>query len=232
MSTAKAASDASPAKELLCRKESGTGPCPPRPLDHLAFAILLESGAEAAEGLAALARLRRDFVDWNEVRVARIQEIIRVLGPGVPDAERAALRIREEYNAFFEKKGALGFEFLGAGKPAESRRVLVQQFPNLGKGAVSLLLYEFCAGSSFPLSDDGLRQARKDGIAGKSADRNQLAKALAESLTAGEVVLLLQHWEIEATGHPYGESGKKESSQAAKKAKKTTAKAKPKTNKK
>lgn len=226
MTSGKTIPENSPARELLAKKEAGAGPHPLRPLDHLAFAILADAGAAPAAILAALGRLRQEFVDWNEVRVARGQEVARVLGRDIPDAERAALRIKEEYNAFFDKKGVLGFEFLAAGKPAETRRALGQQLPHLGKGAVSLLLYEFCAGASLPLSDEGLKQARKDGVAGKNSDRNQLSRVLADSLTPAEACLLLQYWELDASGHPYGEAGKREGAQAGKKAKKPAGKGK------
>ncbi len=215
-----------PARELFNRKEAGAGPHPPRAMEHLAFAILTEGGADVEDSLSALANLRKAFVDWNEIRVARTQELAREMGD-VPNAERAALRMREEYNAFFEKKGALAFDFLGVGKPAETRRMLGQLLPHLAKSAVSLLLYEFCSGATFPLSDEGLKQARRDGVAGRTADRNQIARLLSEGLEPGEAALLAQYWELEATGHPYGEAGKKEVA-AGKKGKKAPAKAKPK----
>lgn len=223
MNTAKDATDVSPAMELLNRKEAGGAALPPRALDHLAFALLSTASQDATEALAALAGIRREFVDWNEVRVARIQEIARAMG-GFPDAENIALRIREEYNAFFEKKGALNFDFLSSGKPAESRRHLNQVLPRLSKGAVSLLLYEFCPGSTIPLSDEAMKQARRDGFAGKSADRNQIARALADGLEPSDAALLIQHWEYEASGSPYGEHRKE--SGGAKKEKKDSAKPK------
>jgi hypothetical protein len=197
----------------------------PRALEHLALAILVANGATVADALDALDRARRDFVDWNEVRVARVQELARSLAP-VPNAERSAREIRDEYNAFFEKKGVLAFDFLAAGKPSEVRRQLTQFLPRLAKGAVALLLYEFCPGAPLPLSDEGLKQARRDGMAGKAGDRNQLARALAESLELAEAALLLQYWELEATGSPYGEPLKKESAGSGKKGKKAPAKAK------
>lgn len=227
MTTTKNSPEAAAVKELLQRKESGPGPHPLHPLEHLAFAILLDSGLDAAVALEAVARLRRDFVDWNEVRVARIQELVRTVGPDLANVEQAARGIKEEYNAFFDKKGVLAFEFLADGKPAEARRGLNQLLPRLGKGAVSLLLFEFCAGASLPLSDEGLKQARKDGVAGKAGDRNQLARLLAECLELREAAILLQYWELEAMGHPYGEQPKKSASAASqKKAKKAPAKAK------
>jgi hypothetical protein len=217
----KDAHDASAAKELLERKDAGSSPRVPRALEHLALAILAGNGADAADALSALDRMRNDFVDWNEVRVARVQEIARSLDP-VPGAEKSAKEIRDEYNAFFEKKGALVFDFLAAGKPSEVRRQLAQLMPRLGKGATSILLYEFCPGASLPLSDEGLKQARKDGVAGKTGDRNQLARILSESLELSEAALLLQYWELEATGSPYGEPLKKDA--PAKKTKKATKK--------
>lgn len=212
-------------EEILNQKETGCGPHPLQPLDHLAFAILIDAGYDVAEGLDALHRLRREFVDWNEVRVARVQEIVRVLGQG-ENGERSALRIKEDYNAFFENKGTLNFEFLAAGKPAEMRRTLAQLLPHLGKGAVSLLLYEFCPGASLPLSDEGVKKARKDGAIGKNGDRGQLARILTEHLELSRVCLLLQYWEIEALGNPYGEMRRKESG-GVKKTRKTAEKAKP-----
>lgn len=225
MPNSKATLEKSAARELLERKEAGPGPHPPRSMEHLALAILVANGAETAEAMDALARLRRDFVDWNEIRVARGQELARSLG-NASGAEKSARDIRDDYNAFFERKGALNFDFLAAGKPSEVRRQLVQLLPRLGKGAISLLLYEFCPGASLPLSDEGLRQARRDGIVGKTGDRNQLTRALSEGLELREAALLLQYWELETTGSPYGEHLRKEGAGVAKKAKKAAPKAK------
>lgn len=227
MTNPKETTTMSPARELLNRKETGDGPHPPRAMEHLAFALLMAACGGTTESLAALTRLRRDFVDWNEVRVARIQEIVRSLGD-IAEAEEAARRIKEEYNSFFEKKGALSFDFLAAGKPSETRRQLNQLLPRIGKGAAALLLYEFCPGASLPLTDEGLRQARKDGLVGKSADRNQVARALAEGLEQGDAVVLVQYWEMEASGSPYGEAPRKDAGSGTAKGakKKSPAKAK------
>ncbi|MCC8180369.1 MAG: hypothetical protein LIP23_05600 [Planctomycetes bacterium] len=212
-----------PAAALLAKKDAGPGPHPLHPLDHLAFAIAIDAGNGVDESLAAIAALRREYVDWNEVRVARTQELARTLSQLV-DAERCALRIKEEYNAFFEKKGELSFEFLAVGKPAETRRMLGQQLPHLGKGAVSLLLYEFCAGAALPISDDGLKQARKDGVIGRSADRAALSRVLADSLSLADAARLLQYWELEGHGGPYYEMPKRDPN--AGKKKKTSGKGK------
>ena len=226
MGTAKNQTDVEAPRELLLRKIGGSGPHPPRTMEHLAFAVMDADGIETAQILAALDRLRREFVDWNEIRVARRQELARVLG-NVPGSERIALRIKESYNRFFDKRGALGFEFLAAMKLSDAKRALAQTLPELSKSASLLLLREFCAGMSLPISDAGLRQAGKDGLAGKNPDRGRLAAVLSASgLDPESVGMLLQYWELEAAGHPYGPLGKKESAAKAVRARMPAAKKK------
>lgn len=200
------------AAELLRQREKAGAFSPLRPLEHLAFAILTEHGGNPETNLAILSRIRQDFVDWNEVRVARIPELARLMRP-VDDPEQCARRVKDEYNAFFDKKGALSFEFLAGLKPPEARKHLQQLLPSLRKGAIAQLLFAFCPGAVAPLSDAALALARKDGVIGKSADRPQLAKALLEGLTPEEAGLLLQHWEMQAGGNPYGEVEKAKTQQ-------------------
>ena len=198
---------ASPARDYLKQRGGRPGPHPLNPLDHLAFALMADAGETTAAALAALSTIRRSFVDWNEVRVARTQELARVLDD-IAAREECAVRIIDEYNAFFEKRGALGFDFLATGKVAEGRKLLHQYVPRLRKGAVALLLYEFCPGAALPVSDAALKAARKEGLIGKSGDGGQLAKALAESLTPTAAARAVQYLELDATGNPYGEQPK------------------------
>ncbi len=197
----------SAARDFLKSRESKPGPHPLNPLDHLAFCLIVDAGEPVADALAALAQLRQEYVDWNEIRVARGQEVARTIGT-LPSSEECAIRIIEEYNGFFEKRGCLSFDFLETSKVAEGRKQLHQLLPRLKKGAQSLLLYEFCPGASLPLSDEGLKAARKEGLVGKTGDRVQLGKALNEVLPLALVVRVLQYLELDATGHPYGEQPK------------------------
>lgn len=215
----------SPVTEYLRNRSNRSGPHPLGHLDHLAFAILLDAGESPDAAMAALARIRQHFVDWNEVRVARSQELARVL-EGIDSAEECAVRIIDEYNGFFEKKGCLGFDFLEAGKVAEGRKALHQLLPRVRKGAVGLLLYEFCPGASVPLSDEALKAARKEGLVGKNGDRGQLGKAFAEHLAPDAAVRVIQYLELDATGNPYGEPPKAAQSKSAKTPAKKSAKKK------
>jgi endonuclease-3 len=61
----------------------------PRPLlEELIFAICRE-GSTTADAMAAFERLRKAFVDWNEIRVSTVQEVADVLRPLPQAAPRA-----------------------------------------------------------------------------------------------------------------------------------------------
>lgn len=189
---------------------------PLNPLDHLAFAILLDAGEDAETALGALNSLRQTFIDWNEIRVARTQEVARAL-KNIAAAEESAQRIRDEYNAFFDRKGSLDFDFLSDSKVAEGRKLLQQTLPKLRKPAIAFLLYEFVPGASLPLSDSGLKHARKLGMASKNADRSQFDRVLSEQFEKADICRLIQHIEIEIFGNPYGEAARNQAGSAKRK---------------
>jgi hypothetical protein len=176
-------------------------------MDHLAYSIIFDAGEPAEAALAAIALLRKHFIDWNEIRVARTQEVARAMG-GRAWAETAAKRIIEEYNSFFDKRGNLSYDFLAATKAAEGRKLLQQYLPHLRKGAYALLLFLNIPGAPLPLSDEGVKAAKKHGLLSKSGDRGLLLRTLQQALDNEAIARVVQHLEIEATGNPYGEARK------------------------
>lgn len=196
-----------PIRLFFEKKLAGFGLQPLRAMDHPAFAIMETNSAGAEASLRALSRLRREFIDWNEIRVTRTQELARHLSD-LPNPETIAFQIKTAYNVFFEKRDCLGFSFLSTYKPMEAKRSLAQAFSLLPKGAQALLLFEYCQGAAFPLSDAALKIVRKDGIAGKNPTRDAVLPVLAAALHLREISLLIQCWEIEASGHPYGPGSK------------------------
>ncbi|MDR1613817.1 MAG: hypothetical protein LBT97_13700 [Planctomycetota bacterium] len=192
---------------FLEEKATENGPQPLNPMDHLAYAIISDAGESAEASLAAIALLRKHFIDWHEIRVARTWEVARAMG-GQAWTETAAKRIIEEYNSFFDKRGNLSYDFLAATKAAEGRKLLQQYLPHLRKGAYALLLFLNIPGSALPLSDEGLKAAKRHGLLSKSGDRGLLLRTLQESLDNEAIALVVQHLEIEATGNPYGEAQK------------------------
>ena len=72
-------------------------------IDCMAY-LILELGTPEAEARAALERLRNEYVDWNDMRVATAREIQDVLGPDFPrhreKAEDIAALMADLFTAF------------------------------------------------------------------------------------------------------------------------------------
>ncbi len=93
-------------------------------LDRLLL-LLLAKDAPAQRAQAALERLRRDFVDWNELRVSPVFEIQRSLesleeGEVSPKADR----LRRLVSRVFEKKNSLSLDWLKGEQPEAQDRFL------------------------------------------------------------------------------------------------------------
>lgn len=189
--------------EKLAAAAPGT---PPGTFDHAAFTVLSEAGVGAKATFAALDRLRESFVDWNDLRFARVAELADVLAD-FPAPEHTARLLRNAYRHQFDESGRMDLHFPDDARAADVKKRLAKLFPCLGKTPAAYLLYEHLPGQPLPLSDGALAAARKHGLLPKNGQRAQLQKRLEDALTPGEIVRLVELLEMaSANGHPYGEA--------------------------
>jgi hypothetical protein len=76
-------------------------PPPTDPTDELIVALLIE-GATERKALAAMHRLKRSFVDYNEIRVTRTSEIEEAISP-LPGAAAKSHLIPQVLGAVFDR---------------------------------------------------------------------------------------------------------------------------------
>ncbi|MGA2069987.1 MAG: hypothetical protein ABSG97_01450 [Sedimentisphaerales bacterium] len=81
------------------------------PVDALVFAIVSENLTES-QAQTAMKKLKDYFVDWNDLRVATIEEIGEVLGQDVPAARNIGATLVSALNAVFEKHNMLSLQSL------------------------------------------------------------------------------------------------------------------------
>jgi len=180
----------------LARKHRGFTPL--EPIELLISAVLQEN-ADDPFAVPAIEALRQAFVDWNEVRVARIAELARVM-QDVPNPEARARRLRETLNALFDLRGSMDLLFLKEVKPAEGRRHLLELNADLPRPLVALILFALSPGTTIPISVDALRLARKSQLVSRSGSKLALQKALLAELSSEEAARLLQYLEYEVAG--------------------------------
>lgn len=166
------------------------------PMDRLIFGILTDY-ATPSEAEQAMDRLRGRFINWNELRVARWIEIARGLDP-IPDADACAIRLRNMLGRLFELRGAMTLDFLPETKVTDARKLLVDLDSNLPRHELNLILYEMIPGMTIPLSQEGLKVARKHGLVGRTGNKNQLQKRFETECEGAEAARLLHYIEVEA----------------------------------
>jgi hypothetical protein len=85
-------------------------------IESMVFASLCQDCTESA-AKNALKKIQSHFVDFNDLRVARTEEIVGVIGSDVGNADKAAVNVIAMLNAVFQKHDSLFSENIaGAGK--------------------------------------------------------------------------------------------------------------------
>jgi hypothetical protein len=81
------------------------------PIEAIVFAVLCEESTESRTK-AALKRIQSHFVDFNDLRVARVEEIAEVIGQDIKEPEKCAIKLTSLLNAIFQKYDCLSPEDL------------------------------------------------------------------------------------------------------------------------
>ncbi len=150
--------------------------------DHLA-AVLIDRDAEGASAYGATGRLLDEFVDWNEVRVARWGEIERAVRPFVCEgcSGEVARRLVYSLQLIFQARGDLNLDNLARTSPAEARNFLLS-LNCLDRDEVNLILLLGLGEPVMPVDSDVLRTGKRLGVISHTATKLQAQKALEATL--------------------------------------------------
>jgi hypothetical protein len=120
------------------------------PVDALVFAIVSENLTES-QAQAAMKKLRDYFVDWNDLRVATIEEIVEVLGQDIPPARNIAATLVGTLNAVFDKHNMLSLQSLRklGKRPA---KLLLEKLNGATPFAVDYCMLTSMQGHAIPLT--------------------------------------------------------------------------------
>ncbi len=143
---------ASKMKRLLAGGQP-QGPGEPADPIRLVVAAVLAEDITARQAVSAMAALEAEFVDFNELRVSPVKDIVECVGRGFFRARGKAEMISRALNGIFEHTNALSLEFL-AKKPKREVRQFLRHKLGLSRYAESVVtLYGF-EGHAIPV--DGL----------------------------------------------------------------------------
>ena len=147
-------------------------PGEPRPLlEELIYAICRE-GSTPADADAAYARLRKAFIDWNEVRVSTVQEVGEVLRPLSQPGSRGK-RIIGLLQEVFEATYAFDLGEVAKKGLKDAARKLRFYKGGVNDYAVAWVVQRTLGGHAVPLDEPTIRVLRRLGVV-EEADPDSL----------------------------------------------------------
>ena len=169
-------------RTLKRRYPRDTEPPPGGITDHLA-AVLIDRDAGGYDAYRATGKLLEEFVDWNEVRVARWGEIERVVRPFVREGRsgEAARRLVYALQLVFQARGDLNLDLLARSSPIDARKFLLS-LNCLDQDEVNLILLLGLGEPVMPVDSDVLRAGKRLGVISHTATKLQAQRSLEVAL--------------------------------------------------
>ncbi len=128
-------------------------------LEEFVYAILRE-GSTRDDADQAFAALKKDYYDWNEIRVSMAEELVSSLGRSISDAPRRAQRIIDLLQEVFET--TFSFELDGLDKKGlKQAGKALQRYQAASAYAVAWVTQKSLGGHMLPLDDAAVRCLRR-----------------------------------------------------------------------
>lgn len=184
-----------------------------------AFLVWESTTAKAA---AVIKRLDQSLVDFNELRICMTDELLRLMGRGVPRVEERAQRLRVALNGVYAREHAVTLEHLATLSKREAREYLesLDGVPRFVSARVMLVCF---SAHTAPVDSRILRRLIEAQAAEANASPDEVAGQLERRVRAGEMpetYALLQAWADDLTSKEEtkatGGSGRGEPKNAAK----------------
>lgn len=164
------------------------------PVDALVLAIVSESLTES-QTQAAIKKLKDYFVDWNDLRVATIEEIAEVLGQDIPGARNIGVTLVSALNAVFEKHNMLSLQSLRklGKRPA---KLLLEKLSGVTPFVVDYCMLTSMQGHAIPLTPKMIEYLKTSQLINAEANYEEIEGFLARLISiknAYEFYSLLRH---------------------------------------
>lgn len=185
------------------------------PTNAVVYAIVSENLTET-EAQAAMKKFNSYFVDLNDLRVSRPEEVSELLSQGNPIARNIATSLKDVLMAIFEKYNTVSLETLKKAGKRPAKQVL-EKIKSLSSFAVNYCMLTALGSHAIPFTERMKEYLRSNELVHPDADTEQIEGFLTRQISA-------------ANAYDFYALLRKES-ETAKKKKKTALKTKKKTKK-
>lgn len=181
-------------------------------------------------GKAALGRLHGNFVDYNELRVARLDEVMEVLGKGFPRSREVAQRVTGVLREIYDTYDCLDLKVLEEMGKREARAEL-DKMEHTTSYMSSRVMLRSMGAHAFPLDERILDLLRREEVIDPEAEAEDVQSFLERQISASQIRKIYPLLRDAAEDQKTKKTSKRKTSKKTKRATKTKKTVKKKTTK-
>ena len=150
--------------------------------DAIVYAVISAELGEKATN-SAIKRFADYFVDWNDLRVSRTEEIIEALGEDTPATRSVTSTITRVLQGIFDRYHKVSLEALKKIGKRPAKQTL-EKIDGTSRFIVDYCMLTSLQGHSIPLTEKMIQYLRSNELVGPEADEQQIAGFLAKQISA------------------------------------------------
>ncbi|MHC4645222.1 MAG: hypothetical protein ACYTBJ_06955 [Planctomycetota bacterium] len=154
------------------------------PVDAMVYALISERVKESA-AQAAVKKFGEYFMDLNDLRVSRVEEIVEVLGQDTGRTREIALALTSALKAVFDKYNLVSLRALKKIGKKQARQIL-EKMGGLSRFAVNYSLLTSLQGHAMPLTQGMVDHLRSNELVHPEADEHEIGGFLTRQISAGK----------------------------------------------
>ena len=200
--------------------------------DTIIYAIV-SSELNEKSAVAAFKRLASHFVDWNDLRASRSEEILEVLNKDTRATREVAATLVKVLNGIFDQYHTVSLDGLKKAGKRPARQAL-EKIEGMSRFAVDYCMLTSLKGHAVPLTNKMIEYLKSNDLVDPDADEQQIGGFLAKQIPAKngyEFYGLLRHESEEGAGRKIKKKTKTKTGKKTKTAAKTQKTVKKKTKK-
>ena len=151
-------------------------------VDAIIHALVNEQLTEQ-EAESAMQRFAGYFVDWNDLRVSRAEEIVEALGGDTPAARAVASAILRVLNSIYNEYHKVSLETMRKVGKRPAKQAL-EKIDGISRFAVDYCMLTSLHGHAIPLTEKMTEYLKDNGLVGPDTDEQQIEGFLTKQIPA------------------------------------------------
>jgi len=152
------------------------------PLDAIVYGLVSEN-ITAAEAQSAMKKINEHFIDMNDLRVSRTDEIVEALGQETADSRKTAERIKKVLGTIFAEQHTISLKYIKKIGKRQARKKL-ERIEGISRFAVNYCVLTALQGHCMPLTSKMAAYLKNNEYVEPSADQLQIENFLTKQVRA------------------------------------------------